>query len=242
MEKLAYPEQRLPVSAAAAFETTSWSLIERAARGDATDALSSLCSRYWQPVYAFLRRRGHAHASAEDLTQSFFAQMIEKRYLQQAESSRGRFRSFLLAAVTHFAANEADREATKKRGGGVIHVDADPDLIDLRDNSLSPEEVFEKRWALAVIDGALAALRSEMERRGKKAEFDRLAPFLTGATDESMRELAESIRTSEGAARVAVHRLRQQFRVHLRNAVADSVTDETDVDDEIRFLIEAVGR
>lgn len=142
------------------FQTTSWSVIERAARGDRIDEddLALLCSRYWQPVYAFLRRRSYSHDAAEDLTQSFFARLIEKKYLQQADAARGRFRSFLLAAVTHFVLNEGDREAARKRGGGALHVAAEDVLLDLADGGISPEQLFEKRWALSMIDSALRRL------------------------------------------------------------------------------------
>ena len=211
---------------AAKFQTTNWSLVFAA--GGSPDALNDLCARYWAPVFAFVRRSGHDPADAEDLTQAFFSRMLEHRDFAQADPRRGKFRSFLLGALKHFLSNERDRVRAKKRGGDVVHVEID---VDTTDDALTPEQVFEKQWALTVVERALRALR-------EGGAPDDLMPFLTG--EASYSELASARGTSEAALRVAVHRLRRRFRDQLREIVAETV-DAKDVDDEIRFLIAAVS-
>ena len=211
---------------AAKFQTTNWSLVFAA--GGSPDALNDLCARYWTPVFAFVRRSGHEAADAEDLTQAFFSRMLEHRDFAQADPRRGKFRSFLLGALKHFLSNERDRVRAKKRGGGVVHVEID---VDTSDDALTPEQVFDKQWALTVVERALRALR-------EGGASDDLMPFLSG--DASYETLALKRGTSEGALRVAVHRLRRRFRDQLREIVAETV-DADDVDDEIRFLIAAVS-
>jgi RNA polymerase sigma-70 factor (ECF subfamily) len=211
---------------AARFQTTNWSLVFAA--GGSPDALNDLCARYWTPVFAYVRRCGHDRADAEDLTQAFFSRMLEHRDLAQADPRRGKFRSFLLASLKHFLSNERDRAQAKKRGGDMVHVEID---VDTSDDALTPDQAFDKQWALTVVDRALRALR-------EGGEPEHLMPFLSG--DASYAELAAQRRTSEGALRVAVHRLRRRFRDQLRDVVAETV-DADDVDDEIRFLIAAVS-
>jgi RNA polymerase sigma factor (sigma-70 family) len=211
---------------AARFQTTNWSLVFAA---DASpDALNDLCARYWTPVFAYVRRCGHDRADAEDLTQAFFSRVLEHRDFAQADPRRGKFRSFLLASVKHFLSNERDRAQAKKRGGHFVHVEVD---VETSDDALTPDQAFDKQWALTVVERALRALRDG-------GEPEELMPFLTG--DASYAELAAKRGTSEGALRVAVHRLRRRFRDRLRDIVAETV-DADDVDDEIRFLIAAVS-
>ncbi len=211
---------------AARFQTTNWSLVFAA--GGSPEALNDLCTRYWPPVYAYARRCGLDRADAEDLTQAFFGRLLEHRDLAQVDPRRGKFRSFLLASLKHFMSNERDRAQAKKRGGGVVHVEID---IDTADEALTPDQLFDKQWALVVVERALRELR-------EAGEPEYLMPFLSG--EESYATLAAERGTTEGALRVAVHRLRRRFRDHLRRIVSETVEPE-DVDDEIRFLIGAVS-
>jgi DNA-directed RNA polymerase specialized sigma24 family protein len=214
------------------FHTTQWTLVLSAAADDPSHpALGALCSMYWLPVYAFVRRQGYEPGEAEDLTQSFFVRLVEKAYLAQADRARGRFRTFLLTSVKHFLSNERDRTLAQKRGGGIEHVAID-ETFDVEER-LTPEQVFEKRSALSLIDAAMRRLRDEYASRGQSAQFEALAPLLTG---EVAREGAV-----DGATRVAIHRLRVRFRAVLRELVAAVVDSPQQVDDEIRHLLEVVS-
>jgi RNA polymerase sigma-70 factor (ECF subfamily) len=209
------------------FQTTNWSLVFAA--DGSPDALNDLCARYWHPTFAYVRRCGFDRADAEDLTQAFFGRLLEHRDFAQADPRRGKFRSFLLGALKHFLSNQRDRARAQKRGGGMEHVPIDVAVVE---DALTPDQVFDRQWALAVIDGAMRALREAGE-----AEY--LMPFLTG--EQSYAAVAAERNVSEGALRVAVHRLRRRFRDQLRRVVAETVDDGSDVDGEIRFLIEAVS-
>ena len=215
------------VPAAARFQTTNWSLVFAA--DGSPDALNDLCGRYWIPTYAYVRRCGFDRADAEDLTQAFFGRLLEHRDFAHADPRRGKFRSFLLGALKHFLSNERDRAQAKKRGGDLEHVPIDAGVAE---DALTPDQVFDKQWALAVIEGAMRALR-------EAGEPEHLMPFLTG--EQSYAALAAERNVSEGALRVAVHRLRRRFRDQLRRVVAETVDDGADVDAEIRFLIDAVS-
>jgi RNA polymerase sigma factor (sigma-70 family) len=230
------------------FESTQWSVV-LAAAGDRTgasrEALEALCERYWYPVYAFVRRRGHAADEAEDLTQAFFAKLIEKHYVRDADPARGKFRAFLLTAVTHFLANERDREAALKRGGGRMIVSLDGEAAEGRFRAepadpLTPERVFERRWALTTLERALARLRAEHERAGAADRFERLKGCLTGEA-ASHGELAAALGMTEGAVKVAVHRLRRRYRELLRAEIAETLVDPATVDDELRELLAALA-
>jgi len=209
------------------FQTTNWSLVFAA--DGSPDALNDLCERYWHPTYAYVRRCGFDRSDAEDLTQAFFGRLLEHRDFAQADPRRGKFRSFLLGALKHFLSNERDRAQAQKRGGDLEHVPID---VDVAEAALTPDQVFEKEWALTVIDGAMRALR-------EAGEPEHLMPFLTG--EQSYAALAAERNVSEGALRVAVHRLRRRFRDQLRSVVGETVDDRADVDGEIRFLIDAVS-
>ncbi len=231
------------------FHTTRWSLIFAAA-GDASSgaaARADFCRMYWYPVYAFIRRRGYPHEQAEDLAQGFFSILLEKNYLGAADRERGRFRSFLRSAVAHYVSHERDRERAAKRGGGVVHVSVDADADADRyvaepEGGETPEELFDRRWALTILDAALAALRADYESRGKKQEFDVLYPSLVGDLDGVPRaELAAQLGLSEGTLRVTLHRFRRRFQAALRAAVAATVEDDAAVDDEIRHLMQAIS-
>jgi RNA polymerase sigma factor (sigma-70 family) len=231
------------------FQTTSWSLILRATvdgSSAAREALARLCERYWPPVYAFVRRQGHSPADAEDLTQSYFARFLEKDYLDDFRPEAGRFRTFLRASVSHFLANERDRERALKRGGGRLPISLDAATAEERlrlepVDRLTPEALFERQWAAAVLSRCLERLRDEQTASGGRDRFERLKPFLTGdGSDKDYAALARELGLGSSTIRVAVHRLRKRFCALLRKEVADTVHDPADVDGEIRWLLEAV--
>jgi RNA polymerase sigma factor (sigma-70 family) len=226
--------------------TTQWSLVLRAG-GPSTpashDALATLCQTYWYPLYAYARRCGHGVEEAEDLVQAFFVRILEKHALQHVNPERGRFRSFLLASLKHFMLNEYDRARAAKRGGGkpieTIDVSGAEGryAFEPRDDA-NPEILFERQWALTVLDRVQARLRSVSMRSGKAQLFEQLKDFVTGEeTDIPYREAGESLGMSEGAVRVAVHRLRRRFRDRLREEIEQTVADPAEVDDEIRFML-----
>ena len=235
---------------AARFPTTRWSLIVLAGKREPTveceDALASLCSRYWYALYAFARRLGYPAEDAKDLTQGFFLRLLEKNYLRQFERERGRFRTFLLAAFRHYAANERDRAGAQKRGGSHETLSLDfedaearyrQEPIDLQ----TPERIYERRWALTVLDHALARV-GDQYAANKRAWFDRLQSFLAAEPREfPCTQIAAELASSENAVRVALHRLRRRFREALKTEVADTVADTAETEDEIHFLIAAVG-
>ena len=233
-----------------AFVTTHWSLVVTAARSDTTRAraaLEKLCRAYWLPIYTFIRRQGRNPHDAQDLTQAFFARLLEKNYLADADRGRGRFRSFLLASLKHFLANEWDKAGAKKRGGRqpVIPLDAaDAESacdFEPADNA-TPEKIFERRWALALLEQVLRRLREEYTRDGKKTLFEQLKPTLTEAS-RAVRyaDIAARLGTSEGAVKAAVHRLRRRYREILRAEIADTVADPGEIEDEIRNLFAALA-
>lgn len=206
-------------------------------------ALATLCGVYWHPVYAFIRRNGSDSDQAQDLTQAFFTVLLEKNYVGEAKQERGRFRSFLLTAVKHFLANERDRAQALKRGGGQVAVSIDPveaeswylpEAVD----KVTPERLFELRWALSLLERVMARLRAEFADAGKGEHFDQLAAFLQGDTSGPRYEaLAEKMGASAGALRTQVHRMRRKYRDMLRAEIAETVASPEDIDDEIRFLM-----
>ena len=227
------------------FQTTAWSLVLAAAGNPTTDsrqALASLCQTYWNPVYAFIRRCGHTPEQSQDLTQSFFTRFLEKQFLQDVDRQRGRFRSFLLAAVKHFLANERDRAQALKRGGG--HVPVSIDLLEAESwykpaavETTTPESLFERRWALSVLDQVMARLRAEYSAMGKAELFERLEALLTKDADARCEALALEMGVSAGALRMSLHRLRRKYRHILREEIAETVSTPTEIDEEIRFLM-----
>ncbi len=229
------------------FATTRWSLV--AAAGDAHaasahEALATLCGTYWQPLYAFARRSGADAHAAEDLVQGFFATLIEKRYLDDADRERGRFRAFLVTAFRHYTSKERERARALKRGGRRRPLALDFDDGERRYlaepvDTETPERLFERRWARTVLDRALARLRDELRTSGREAWFDALLPHVVGGAGPQ-RETAERLGMTEGALKVAVHRLRGRYRDALRAEVADTVRDPGDVDDELRLLVAAI--
>jgi len=234
------------------FATTHWSLVDAARPDEASQsraraALEELCRAYWYPLYAFVRGRGYSAADAQDLTQAFFARILETGGFASADRTRGRFRSYLLGAMKHFLANEWHRAQTQKRGGKVqfIEWDAlDPEgrYATASAPSENPELLFDREWALETIAGALQALRDEMANAGKSDQFDALKGSLTGEDVLPREEIAAKLGMSAGAVKVAVHRLRQRYRMLLRAAIAETVSNEADLDDEMRYLVAVLRR
>ncbi len=218
---------------------TRWSLVADAA-GEAEASLEALCRQYWQPVYAVARLAGNDVETAKDLTQGFFAKLLEKGWLADADRGKGRFRTFLVTALKRYMVNEWHREHAAKRGGFAETVPLDAEMaerIDANDTArrMSPDELFDRRWALALLDAALRRLEVECP------EFETLKDSLTAGRGEiHYEELAEKLGTSEGAARVAVHRLRKRYRALIREEVARTVSNTNEVENEMRALMDAL--
>jgi RNA polymerase sigma factor (sigma-70 family) len=230
------------------FPSTQLSLVRIAGRGSSDEsrqALATLCRLYWYPLYAFVRREGHSPDEAQDLTQAFFTRLLEKRYLKDYEQSRGRFRSFLLASLKHFLSNERDRASAQKRGGGATALPLDAviqsgerrySLEPLSD--LTPDKIFERQWALTVLDHVISRLQAEFDQSGKGSQFERMKPLLAGdETRIPYAELASELNTTEGALKTAIHRLRRRYREVLRDEIAQTVVHPDEVQAEIRYLV-----
>jgi RNA polymerase sigma-70 factor (ECF subfamily) len=232
------------------FATTHWSLVI-AARDQpapqARDALAALCRAYWYPLYAFVRRQGHAADQAQDLTQEFFAQLLEKDFLQVVDRDKGKFRSFLLTACKHFLANQRDRALARKRGGDRVHLSIDLDVAEgcySREpaHDLTPERLFARRWALTLLEQVVVRLQEESRRNGKALLFERLKECLVGEKGVlCYDQVAQEFGLTEGAVRVAVHRLRKRYRELLCEEIAHTVHDPEQIEDEIRDLFTALG-
>ena len=236
-----------PEAAAAQFRTTSWTRIVQASAGgtDARLALGELCQAYWYPLYAFVRRRGSSSQDAEDAVQSFLAWLIESDLFLRADPQRGRFRSFLISAFQQFLNRQFQQRTAAKRQPEkpLVSIDA-AEGARLYDQELAmkytPERQFEYAWAMAVIDRTLHRLRTEHEARGKVDLFDTLKGYLTGEEVPSGLDAARVLNRSEGAVRVAVHRLKQRFAELIREEVSQTVESEADVDAELQYLLAAI--
>lgn len=232
------------------FATTRWSLVLAAGQGSneqSREALNNLCETYWYPVYAFVRRQVNDADAALDLTQAFFARVLEKNYFGDADPARGRFRSFLLTSARHFLSNERDRARTLKRGGATPIVSLDIETAEgayqLEGKDLTPEKLFEARWAAVLLDRALTRVRDGYASSGKSNVFERLKGFLTGdSEDVRYADMGRSLEMTETAVKVAVHRLRRRFRDALVEEIAHTVADPGDIDAEIHHLLQAVSR
>jgi RNA polymerase sigma-70 factor (ECF subfamily) len=219
-----------------------------AAQGDQPEAhraLESLCTNYWYPLYAFVRRQGRDPHDAQDLTQAFFAKLLEKGWLDGVAREKGKFRSFLLASMKHFLANERDHAHAQKRGGGRPLISLDAGSAESRyamepQDSATPETIFDRRWALTLLEQVIGRLRAEWATAGKSDLFDELKATLSGQQSR-YAQIAKRLATSEGAVKVAAHRLRQRYRELIRNEVAQTVGDDGDVDDELRDLMSALS-
>lgn len=236
-------------AAGGGFHTTRWSLVVTAAGtgAEARAGLEELCAAYWYPLYAYARRRGRDAAEAEDLTQGFFASLLERGDLAIADPERGRFRSFLLAALRHHMANEWDRANAQKRAGRGAPLSIDWSDADRRFGAepvsgLDPEREFERSWALATLERALERTGLDYERRGQLPLFEHLKPQLApGGAPIDGSDLAAELDLSPGAARVALHRLRARFGAALRAEVADTLRRPEELEDELRALLDALA-
>jgi RNA polymerase sigma factor (sigma-70 family) len=232
-------------------EPTHWSVVLAAGGGDSTKAAEArewLCRTYWKPIYAYLRRLGKSPPDAEDLTQEFFARMLAARAFAGLDPAKGRFRSFLLAALKHFLANEYDRAMAAKRGGGQPAVLLETQSLEaLYAKSLATaptaEAAYDRQWALSLLSQALAQLRKEAAEAGKLEVFDQLKIFLTGEGAEcDYASLAGPLQLSPNAIGVAVHRLRQRFRELIRAQIRRTVAAANEVDEELRYLMTVISR
>lgn len=229
------------------FPTTSWTLVVAAGNPlhpDCRDALVRLCEHYWYPVYAYVRRRGYAKEEAQDLTQDFFIRILEGRYLDRAAPNRGRFRSFLLNSCKFFIADQADRARAQKRGAGAIlpfEVASGEERYQFEplDNE-TPEHIFERGWALMLLDRTVSCLRDEFMQHGSLDDFEKLKVCLLGQAEVPYAELAREMGATEGGLKVAIHRLRKRYRVLFLREIAETVADPAEVDSEIRFLFSAI--
>ncbi len=239
--------QTLPGSSR--FPTTRWTLVIAAGdphRKEARSALVSLCENYWYPLYAYLRRRGYSAEEAQDLTQEFFVRVLEGRYLDRADPGKGRFRSFILTSLRFFVADEEDRQRALKRGRGMV-VTLEFSSGEERyqrepGHDETPERIFERRWALAVLDRVVEKLREEFVHHGRLGHFEQLKVFLLGQSDAPYAALAQKMKTSEGALKVAIHRLRKRYRELFRQEIADTVANPAEVESELRFLAAVLTR
>lgn len=229
------------------FPTTQWSVVlaARAGAGSAArDALEALCAAYWYPLYAYIRGRGHDPDSARDLTQGFFAALLERDFLQPLDPSKGRFRAFLLASLKNFLAHERERAQALKRGAGVPTLSLDTEEAERRFGlepveRLTPEQIFERRWGLTIMERAMARLAAASASR--PAQFDRFKGYLTGAEPAAAyRQVAADLGLSEGAVKTAVHRMRKDYGRLLREEIAATIAEPGELDDELRHLLTVI--
>jgi RNA polymerase sigma factor (sigma-70 family) len=240
-----------PLSAGArVFPTTHWTVVLTAAQEETTEgaeALELLCRGYWYPLYAFVRRQGYSSYDAQDLTQAFFARFLEKKYLDVAQPSRGRFRWFLLASLRHFLANEWDRARAEKRGGGKPHIPIDQLLAEHQysrepAHELTAEKLYERAWALTLLEKARARLRAEYVAADRSERFNILEQFLPGEDIElTYTQVGHKLGIAEGTVKAEVHYLRRRYRELLRAEVAQTVASPEEIVEEIRHLIAALG-
>jgi RNA polymerase sigma factor (sigma-70 family) len=231
------------ISGRTEFPATRWTVVLAAGdphRKEARSALISLCENYWYPLYAYLRRRGYPSGLAQDLTQEFFIRVLEGRYLNRAEPEKGRFRAFLLTSLKFFVADEEDRQRAHKRGGGLLmpleFASGEERYQREPAHDETPERIFERRWALAMLDRVVERLRYEFVQHGRPDHFEHLKVFLLGKSDTPYAALAQQLNTSEGALKVAIHRLRKRYRELFREEIADTVAEPAEVESELRHL------
>jgi RNA polymerase sigma factor (sigma-70 family) len=234
------------------FPTTRWTLVVAAGdpqRKDSRSALVSLCENYWYPLYAYLRRRGHAPDEAQDLTQEFFMRVLGGRYLDKADPEKGRFRSFILTSLKFFAADEQDRQRAQKRGGGAVvsfefssGESGEERYQREPGHDETPDRIFERRWALSMLERVMERLRDEFVQHDRPENFERMKVFLLGQCEAPYAALAGEMNTSEGALKVAIHRLRKRYRELFRQEIADTVADPAEVESELRYLAAVLTR
>jgi RNA polymerase sigma factor (sigma-70 family) len=230
------------------FATTHWTVVLAAGQRHTPQsdrALEELCRSYWFPLYAYIRRRGHAKEDAEDLTQAFFARLLGKNFLGNLDSAKGKFRAFLLASLKHFLANERDKSQRQKRGGGAAHFSLDWQNAEIQiaaTNEPSPDQVFDREWALALLAKVIERLQTEAAADDRAKQFTELKIFLTADKGESSHAIAaKNLNMEETAVRVAVHRLRKRYRQLLRDEISQTLADPADLDEEMRALFGAFG-
>jgi len=240
----------MPRAEARQFAETHWSVVLSAGRGDDTrsrEALARLCQTYWYPLYAFVRRHGHSPEDAQDLTQGFFAHLLEHHALAKAHPAKGRFRSWLLASLRHFLANEQARASAQKRGGGRTPISLDAASAETRyglepADHATPDRLFERNWALTLLEEVLKRLRAEQADAGKLAQFEQLEDCLMGELPAPRyAELAARLGASQEALRMTVSRLRRRYRDLLRAEIAHTVSTPAEIDEEIRHLLGVLG-
>ena len=240
-------------SAMGTFPSTAWTAVSRARTGAepaAREALAFLCAAYWPPLYSFARRLGYSTEDAHDLTQGYFALLIEKDYLGDVRLREGRFRAFLLTSFKHFLSKERDRARALKRGGGRVPVsinvsidagEAEATHGGRASDTLDPEALFERRWAVTILERAMARLRQELEHAGRAAEFEQLEGYLTGSEPQlRYHDVAARLETTEGAVKKMVHRLRRRYGHLLREEIGATVAEPADIDSELRHLLSAI--
>lgn len=234
----------------ASFHTTRWSLVlsaQQPSSSDASTSLEALCQQYWRPLYAYVRHRGYTTHDAQDLTQEFFARLLQKQWLNAVDPAKGRFRSFLLMAMKRFLANEWDRSRAQKRGAGLAIISLDAAVAEhllAQDLStqMSPDSAYERRWALTLLENVMHRLRQEHEQVGRLSDYELLKPCLTaGRKDVHYQELATALGMEPASVRSAVHRLRKRFREIFRDEVTATLADPAEVEDEMRAVIAALG-
>ena len=227
------------------FATTHWSIVVSAGDSQSPEArlaLATLCENYWFPLYAFVRRAGCSAEDAQDLTQEFFARLLAQRLLTRVDRQRGKFRSFLLAALKHFLADQWDHAHAQKRGGGQTVISFDSLDAETRyrlepASDLTPEKMFEKQWALSLLEQVLSRLHAELVAEGKSALFEALKDTLTGVRSTTYAAVGAELGMAEGAVKVAAHRMRRRYRALLREEIAQTVTSPDEIADEIRYLL-----
>ena len=231
------------------FVTTRWSVVLAAqdkSSPNSAAALETLCRAYWYPLYAYVRGLGRSPHDAQDLTQEFFARLLAQDWLRVVLPEKGRFRTFLLVAMKRFLANEWHRDMAQKRGAGNTPLSLDSEKAEHRfaaEPPLTPDELYERRWAMTLLDEALKRLRHDFTRTGRKREFEGLKEWLTAERGSiPYEQIATALGTTEGAARVAVHRMRKQFRQFFRETIAETVEAAGDVDAEMRHLVAVLSR
>lgn len=236
---------RITVRGRDRFATTLWSLVVRAGeKGDgSTEALATLCETYWSPLYAYARGRGYGREDAQDLTQAFFVRVLSRDFFARANPERGRFRAFLVTAFKYYLANEHNFATASKRGGGQRPAsldDAESRYQQELIHHLTPEAVYERQWALTIIANALSDLEHEAERSGRRRQFEALRPLMTG-DETTHKTVAAQLDMTDGAVRVALHRMRQRFAQVLRERIAETVDSAEAVEDELHHLLKAVA-
>ena len=237
------------LAGASGFPTTKWTVVIAAAdphRTEARAALVLLCEHYWYPLYVYVRRRGHSADEAQDLTQEFFVHVLEGRYLDRADPEKGRFRAFMLSSLKFFLADQGDRSRARKRGGGAVlsleFSSGEERYLREPAHSETPDLIFDRRWALSVLDRVMDRLRDEFAQHGRVDHFDRLKGFLLDQAATPYATLAQDMHTSEGALKVAVHRMRKRYRELFRQEIAETVADPADAESELRYLAAALTR